>query len=280
MSVLGPPERGGQKLVFPTEIDGKKYALKAMLTSPRTDDDEEAEDLDEVTARARREVDTMNQVDSPHLVRLGPITLTAATIAGQEVLYFSEEWIDGNSIRALVMDSGPLAVNEVVRLGIHTAEAIKVLWSLAKIHRDVKPQNVMRRDSNGDFVLLDLGLVFDLGEDSLTMFGMVAGTPFYFSPEQTEFARKRQLDFRSDLFSLGIVLYESATGTHPFWAPGLAVPEVVGRILTHTPAPPSSIRADMPNELDEVIQRLLGKQAHLRYGSCDLLIDALDRVPS
>lgn len=282
VKVVGPPVPGGQKLVFPCEMDGERFALKTMLTNPTssTPGGDDVDDLDEVSARARREVETMREVDSPHLVKLGPMPLSLATIAKQEIVYFTEEWIEGRSVRALLDASGPLSIADTVQLGLHATEAVKLLWELAKIHRDVKPQNIMRRSASGEFVLLDLGLVFDLSEDSLTMFGMVAGTPFYFSPEQTEFTRKRQLDFRSDLFALGIVLYEAASGVHPFWLPNLSVQEVVGRILTTNPVAPSSVRLDIPPQLDTVIMRLLGKQPHLRYGSCDQLSAALATVPT
>jgi len=277
---LGNPLRGGQKVVYPATIDGQRCALKIMLTNPLPADelDYDEDSFDEVTARAQREVDIMAQCDSPYLVKLGPLPLTHAEVGGQQVIYFAEEWIDGRNVREIIVDDGPLSLEDVVPLGTQVAEAVKILWSLAKIHRDIKPGNIMRRDSTGEFVLLDMGLAFDLYDDSLTRLGLVPGTPFYFSPERMELDRKRQMDFRSDLFSLGIVLYEAATGQHPFWLPGLSREQVLGRILRSNPEPPSSHRRGIPQEMDAVILRLLAKKPHLRYRTCQLLVDALSRI--
>lgn len=284
IEAIDAPLRGGQKLVFPCTISGQQCALKVMLTNqsgPEGGSPEDAsfEGLDEVTARARREVEIMGRCDSPHVVKLGPLPLTAADIRGQSVVYFSEEWIDGRDLKAIIRDDGPLPLTQVVNLGKHVTEAVGVLWSLAKIHRDIKPGNIMRRDATGDFVLLDMGLVFDLRDVSLTPAGLLPGTWMYFSPEQAEFANKRQMDFRSDLFSLGIVLYEAATGRHPFWEHGMSAPETLSRILGSSAVGPSAHRSEIRPEMDEVILRLLAKRPHLRYRTCADLIAALDAIP-
>jgi len=273
---IGEPRKGGQKLVFPCSIRGQRYALKVMLVDTRCDDMDG--DFDEVTARARREVDIMTKCDTSHIVKLGPVPLTQAEIRGQHIIYFTEEWIDGYDLRAIINHHGPLPVAEVAQLGTDIAKAVKSLWSLKKIHRDIKPGNIMRRESTGNFLLLDMGLAFDTIGDTLTSFGLICGTPQYFSPEQTEFSRKRQMDFRSDLFSLGVTLYEAATGYHPFWSVGTTTREVIADILQSNPKPPSDLRSELPSDLDIVIMRLLEKSPHLRYRTCDRLIEALAAI--
>ena len=129
----------------------------------------------------------------------------------------------------------------------------------------------MRRNSDGSFVLLDMGLVFDLEDRSLTPYGFMVGTPRYFSPEQLDLGRKRQMDFRSDLFSLGVVLYEAGTSYHPFYSEHFADSDLFHRILSHYPDPPMDHRSDLPGSLNEVVMRLLGKEPHLRYRSCEYL---------
>ena len=279
---IGTPSKGGQKVVYPCKIDGESYALKCMLADP-TGDSPDAETsidaFDEVTARARREVEIMRQVDSPHLVKLGPLPLTQAEIADQNVIYFTEEWIDGDDLRELLKTKGVFSIADVIALGQQVTDAVECLWSLAKIHRDIKPGNIMRR-ATGEFVLLDMGLAFDLEDVSLSAAGQVPGTMIYFSPEQTEFTKKRQMDFRSDLFSLGIVLYEAATGQHPFWSLGMNSHQALANILARAPDPPSSHRPEMPAELDELIIRLLAKRPHLRYRTCAKLKTALDAIPT
>lgn len=265
---------GGQKLVFQGTIDGQEYALK-FAKVPATEFNE-AEDFSatDIALRAKREVETMRDCTSPYVVKLGPIELSFATVDDQKIVYFCEELIRGKDLRSLLRDSGTFSSAEVARLGRQMAKAIKALWELGKVHRDIKPANIMRRDESGDFVLLDAGLAFDIDGESLSV-GPV-GTPAYFSPEQFEFANRRTvLDFRSDLFALGVTMYYVATGQHPFYSPGDTSAALYSKITGHIPAPPSSIVAGLPEQLDEAILRLLGKSPHLRYRRCDQLIAAL-----
>ena len=237
VSDVGAVTRGGQKIVFPGTIQGQRCAIKFMLArsdeGPSSQVEQSVDVLDEVTARARREVSVLRECNSPCLVRIGPIPLTRTEWNGQQLLYFTEELIDGEDLHRILAREQTLEVPPLIQLARNIGEAIRVLWTVAKIHRDVKPGNIMRRRVDGSFVLLDMGMVFDLEDDSITAAGFIPGTPIYFSPEQTEFARKRLMDFRSDLFSLGIVLYEAATGHHPFRTPDArSTRDVVGNILT------------------------------------------------
>jgi eukaryotic-like serine/threonine-protein kinase len=279
-SNIQPLDRGGQKIVFTGIIDGKKYALKFMSPNPQHAADPGEEPLDDVTARAQREVETMQQCSTPHLVRMGPIGLRAEEIDGQSIIFFSEEFIDGKNLQRYLKDTGPLSIDELLRLATHISEAINALWQFSKIHRDIKPGNIMRRDLNGEFVLLDMGLVLDLQDASLSMFPM--GTPLYFSPEQMDFSNRRTvMNFRSDLFSLGIVLYEMSTGKHPFLdASATTTWEVIQNINKMDAAPPLSIRRDLPSGLNDIIIRLLAKRPALRYRSISLFQQALQNVES
>jgi serine/threonine protein kinase len=263
---------GGQKLVFRATCNGQSYAFKfALLPSDVENDDLEHT---EITQRASREVEIMRACTSPFMVKLGPFGLSFTTIAAQQLLYFSEEFIEGSSVKAL-LQNGPLPVEEVVRLGVQVSDAIRELWALGKIHRDIKPANIMRR-TNGDFVLLDAGLAFDIVGDSLSK-GFVVGTLPYFSPEQFDYDnRRRVLDFRSDIFSLGVTLYEALTGRHPFWTRGETSASVFRKITAFNPPPPSAVRPDIPREFDRLILRMMGKSPHLRYRRCDDLIAALN----
>ncbi len=286
--VLGPPSKGGQKLVFPCLVDGEKVAVKFLLTSGGRLPDDEGEDdeddegiggdaQDEVAARAKREVGIMEQCESPFLVKAGSIPLTVVEIRGEKIVYFAEEWIDGEDV-ARGLRNGPYVLEDSLRLGVQITEAIKELWSFSKVHRDLKPANIMRR-ANGDFVLLDMGLALDLEDISLSGPGMIPGTLMYLSPERVDFAKRRFLDFRSDMYSLGMVLYEAATGQHPFYKRGMDSTNLLAAILQTNPAPPSSISSHLPPEFDEVVQRMLSRSPHLRFRTCDRLIQALKKVP-
>lgn len=274
-------DRGGQKLVFSGIIDGKKYALKFLRPDPSQmsiQDGEGEEGLDVITARAQREVETMQQCSTPHLVRVGPVGLNVADVAGEPIIYFSEEYINGSNLQQYLKSNGVLSSRELIQLAYHVSEAIDALWKLSKIHRDIKPKNIIRRDNSGEFVLLDMGLVFDLQGDSLSQSPM--GTAWYVSPEQMDFGRRRQvLDFRSDLFSLGIVLYEMATGKNPFLTSDSHSDwDVIRNIINLKPVPPVQHRKDLPDQISNIILRLLGKRPALRYRSIELFQRALGEI--
>ncbi len=268
--------RGGQKLVFRAELDGEVYAIKFALV-PEEIEVEEISDA-EVTARAAREVETMRDCTSRHMVKIGPIGLTFSEIAGQKVLFFSEEFVDGRDLKQLLRGGEPLTAAEVVTLGLHITDAIRALWDIGKIHRDIKPGNIMRRAQSSAYVLLDAGLAFDVVGESLSG-GLLVGTPIYFSPEQFDYSSRRTgMDFRSDIFALGVTMYEMLTGRHPFWEPGVTSQTLYGRIRSAIPRPPSELALGVPPQLDDVILRMLGKSPHLRYRKCDQLISALERI--
>lgn len=204
---------GGQKLVYRVRLAQALFAIK--LASLPDDFDPGAADADDTVLRARRETAIMKECASPYIVKPGPIELSTTEISGQNLLYFSEEFIEGHNLAEVLKLEGPLQVDSLIRLAMQMSVAIEELWSLGKIHRDIKPSNIMKRSGSGDFVLLDTGLAFDVAGESISA-GFPVGTMAYFSPEQFDYTSRRVMDFRSDLFSLGVTLYEAATGEHPF----------------------------------------------------------------
>ncbi len=273
-------DKGGQKVVYSCSIAGQPYVLKFLRPNPRplADQDPDASvqqvSLDDVTARARREVATMKQCDSPYLVKIGPVELRSVKIGDEDLICFSEELVNGQPIKKLLKPNQPgMTPAELVKLGLHVADAIDVLWQHDKIHRDIKPGNIMQR-ATGDFVVLDMGFVFDLNDESWSM-GPV-GTPIYFSPEQMDFSNRRQiLDFRSDLFSLGVTLYQLATGVHPFIGGAQTSWEVMTNIKNVQPPAPHTLQAGIPEALSDIIMRLLAKRPALRYRKIEMLQKAL-----
>lgn len=270
---IKPPMSGGQKVVFPCSFNGQQIALKFLLTSLSGPPSPGAP-LDEGLARAQREISIMQSCVSPHLVKLGPITLRHLVINGQNLVCFSEEWIEGSDLKGWLA-ANSASIDDIRRLGLDVCHAIEELWSRQKVHRDIKPGNIMRRLS-GEHVLLDLGLALDLNDVSLSATGAVPGTVIYLSPEQVDFTKKRSLDFRSDLFALGVVLFEALTRRHPFHSPGMVQNEVLHAILNGARVAPGSLRAGVPAGLDALVRRLLAKQPHLRYRSVGDAIKALE----
>ena len=279
-TVVGKVISGGQKAVVPVEVKGTRLALKIVFlptedeSSPTPDDSATAPPFEEITERARREVRILSQVQIPQLARTGPIPLGEGVLTGVHVLFYSEEWIDGVDLSAILKGQGKLQPAEVTRLGIDVCAAISWLWENSKVHRDIKPANIMRR-RDGTFVLLDLGFALDLRDRSLTSSGFVVGTPRYFSPEHLDLMKKRNMDFRSDMYCLGVTMYEVATGRHPFYNRGMGEREVLECVLKQSPIPPSGIVAGFPDNISDVIMRMIAKFPHLRYQSCDKLREAL-----
>tara|TARA_R110002073_G_scaffold96276_2_gene222586 strand:+ start:8488 stop:9393 length:906 start_codon:yes stop_codon:yes gene_type:complete len=272
--------RGGQKLVFSGLTEGRKYAIK-FLKAPSEELDSDETEFDftpDMVVRAHREVETMRECQSPYMVKLGPIGLEFIEIAGESLVFFTEELISGSDLHEkYIRPKKTLSPADVVQLGIHITHAISAIWDLKKVHRDIKPGNIMRRD-NGDFVLLDAGLAFDKLGESVSGGGLV-GTPIYFSPEQFEYTNRRSvLDYRSDMFSLGVTMYQLATGQHPFYKRGDRSGEVYSNIRKADPKPPHKIVGTIPEELSKIILRMMGKSPHLRFRKCDQLIERLKAV--
>lgn len=272
--------RGGQKLVFSGLIDGEHFALKFLRApSDELDSDETEFDLTpDMVVRAHREVETMRECQSPYMVKLGPIGLEFIEIGGESLVYFTEEFISGSDLQEnYARQQKTLPPADVVHLGLHITHAIAAIWNLNKVHRDIKPGNIMRRE-NGDFVLLDAGLAFDKLGESVSGGGLV-GTPIYFSPEQFEYTNRRSvLDYRSDMFALGVTMYQLATGVHPFYKRGDRSGEVYSNIRKASPTPPHKVNEAVPEDLSMIILRMMGKSPHLRFRKCEQLIERLKAV--
>jgi serine/threonine protein kinase len=262
-------DRGGQKLVFRAKIGAENFALKFLLVGG---EDAEEGDLATVRARADREVAIMRDCDSPNMVKLGPIGLEVRSYNGQNILLFSEELISGSSLKDVIALQ-TIDAQSTIDLGLQIGSAIVSLWNIGKVHRDIKPGNIMRRN-DGTFVLLDAGLAFDIGAESLSV-GLIVGTFIYLSPEQFDYSSRRSLDFRSDQFALGVTMYQACTGVHPFYSAGMTQSRVFSGILSHHPPPPSSINPVIPAELDDIILRTLGKSPHLRFRKMEQFLAAL-----
>ncbi|MDY2637153.1 MAG: serine/threonine-protein kinase [Phascolarctobacterium sp.] len=279
--VIGEPKVGGQKIVFPCLINGKTIAVKFILL--REDitvniTDEKSEEIEEILNRATREIDIMNHIESPYLVPKGIIGSRDIIYNGQRLFYYDEEWIDGDDLKSVFKDPNNLDYKEVLNLCEDITKAIDALWQLKKIHRDIKIENIIRRKSNGRYVLLDLGIAFDLEDKSLTKFGFVVGTPQYYSPEQLDLYHRRSIDFRSDLFSLGVVMYVILTGKYPFYRNKCTFEEIAHNVIYAREVEPYKFNPNIPKKLSDLVTRLLKKQPSQRFNNIEKLLKVVESI--
>jgi serine/threonine protein kinase len=222
---------------------------------------------------------------APHLARVGAArqrfareARAAAAVVHEHVVpihnvetqdataFLVMQFIHGASLQARVERDGPLSVPEVLRIGLQAAAGLAAAHAQGLVHRDVKPANILLEDGVERAYLTDFGLARASDDASLTCTGFVAGTPHYMSPEQAD---GQPLDHRSDLFSLGSVLYFMATGHPPFRADRPMA--VLKRICHDRHRPASQSNPEIPPVLSHVIDRLLEKEPHRRLPSAQAL---------
>ena len=249
---------------------GRPVALKFLPAALKADPDSRARLLNEARAASL--------LRSPNIA----VTYDIGEHAGADFIVM--EFVEGELLSKRVAQ-GPLPVREAVDVGLQVADALDEAHSRGIIHRDIKSANLIRTD-RGLVKVLDFGLAKFLAtkgreehlvtQAQVTIAGMVVGTISYMAPEQ---ALGRSVDHRADLFSLGVVLYEMATGRIPF--SGMSPTEIVDKILHETPAPPSSLNASLPKALDVIVARTLEKSPTFRYQTArDMRQDLRDLASS
>jgi eukaryotic-like serine/threonine-protein kinase len=191
----------------------------------------------------------------------------------EETPFLVIQYVPGRSLQDRVDQEGPLAAEEILRIGMQAAAGLAAAHAQGVIHRDVKPANILLESGVERALLTDFGLARAADDASLTHSGIVAGTPHYMSPEQ---ARGEASDARSDLFSLGAVLYFMATGHPPFRAEQAMA--ILNRICHDHPRPVTESNREIPDELSDVIDRLLEKKPSRRYASAADVQQALANV--
>ena len=250
---------GGMANVYLAEDQelGRRVAIK-ILNERHANDEQFVE-------RFRREAKNAAALSHPNIVSIYDRGEAEGTY------YIAMEYLDGRSLKELILSRGPAPLNVAIEYVRQILSALRFAHRHGIVHRDIKPHNVLV-DAEGRVKVTDFGIA-RAGASQMTEAGSIVGTAQYLSPEQ---ARGTNVDQRSDLYSLGIVLYELLTGTLPF--NGDTPVEIAMKHLSQTPELPSVLRPELPRELDLVVTRALAKDPDERYQSADEMDADLERL--
>ncbi len=226
----------------------RKVAIKTIVLPPGTS----AEEVHETSQRFLREAQAAGRLVHPNIVTIFDV--------GEEegVSFIAMEFIEGETLERYTRPEGLLPLRRVQEIITQAASALDYAHQHHVIHRDIKPANLMLQKS-GVVKVTDYGLAKNPSA-SLTQAGVLLGTPSYMSPEQIQ---GHELDGRSDLFSLGVVLYELLTGVRPF--EGDSISTIIYRVLYEDPRPPAAHNPVLPPEVNGILERALEKEPDRRY---------------
>ncbi len=236
-------------------------AIKTMALAQEFEEDE----LDEVKERFFREAETAGRLNHPYIVTIYD--------AGEEhdLAYIAMEFLKGHDLARYCKPDNLLEVKRVISIVQRAAEGLDFAHQQNVVHRDIKPANIMYEPESDTLKITDFGIA-RITDSSKTKTGMVLGTPSYMSPEQLA---GKKVDGRSDLFSLGVMLYQMLSGSLPFKADSMA--SLMFKITNEEAPDIRSIRPEIPEALAEVINRALTKDADQRYQTGAEFADALKR---
>ena len=218
--------------------------------------------------RFLREIQLAAKLSHPHILPL----FDSGEAAG--ALYYVMPSVEGQSVRDRLKTSRQLPVDEAVRIASEVAGALDYAHRHGVVHRDIKPENIMLQD--GHALVTDFGIgkaLSGLGDDAVTQTGMSVGTPAYISPEQ---ASGEAIDGRTDIYSLGCVLYEMLVGEQPFTGP--SVQSVIAKRFVQTPADVSGLREGIGRSVSRAVQKALARAPADRYDTGAMFVKSLGEI--
>jgi dienelactone hydrolase/predicted Ser/Thr protein kinase len=259
---LGKGGMGKVYKVLDKDIE-EKIALK--LLKPEVAADEE------LVQRFRNELKTARRIIHKNVCRMFDLGKAEGTH------FITMEYVPGENLKSFIRRSGQLTIGKTVSIARQVCEGLREAHRLGIVHRDLKPQNIMI-DVDGNVRIMDFGIARSLKSESFTGKGVIIGTPEYMSPEQVD---GQDADRRSDIYSLGIVLYEMVTGQPPFG--GDSTLGIALRQKTEFPSEPKKINVSVPEGLNRLIMKCLDKDPAKRYQNAEELLlefDGLERAIS
>jgi serine/threonine-protein kinase len=245
-------------------VDPKISRTVAIKTLPLSDEFD-SKQIDEVRRRFFREAETAGRLNHPNIVTIFDV--------GEEhdLAYIAMDYINGEGLDTFGHPDNLLSIDEVFHIGITVAEALDYAHQQNVVHRDIKPGNIIYDIQTSNVKVTDFGIAC-LTDNSRTRTGTVLGSPSYMSPEQLS---GEQVDGRSDLYSLGVTLYQLFTGVLPFTADSMA--SLAYKIANNKPQGIRKIRPELPTCLTRVINKAIEKNPELRYQTGTAIADALRR---
>lgn len=194
-----------------------------------------------------------------------PNIVTIYELGKGDDFYIASEYIHGMTLKEMIEKKGPLELKLLSSIIKQIVSALRYAHKKGVIHRDLKPGNILITEKN-EVKLADFGLAFALDSDSITQEGFVLGTPAYMSPEQ---ARGKKVDYRSDIFSLGVTLYEALSGINPF--KGNTYADSISKVLNSNPEPLTNIAPNIPVQVSDIVSKMLVKDRKKRLSKIDEL---------
>lgn len=223
----------------------------------------------DVRQRFLREAETAAQLSHPNIVPIYSVDEV------ENLVFFVMACVDGDNLATRLKERGPMPIAEVRRVLTEVADALSYAHARGVIHRDIKPDNILMDGVDGRALVTDFGIARAASGDGdsarLTATGIAIGTPAYMSPEQA--SGDRDVDGRSDLYSLGIVAYQMLVGEPPFI--GTTTPVLLVKHLAEAPIPVDQRRADIPPDMVQTVMRLLQKSPEHRFQTATELVQAL-----
>jgi serine/threonine protein kinase len=255
--------RGGMGVVFEAFDPALKRTVAVKILSPLVATDDEAR------GRFLREAQAAAALEHEHIVTVHAVD----QVHGMPFLVM--QYVVGESLADRLDREGRLPFADVLRIGVQVARGLAAAHAKGLIHRDIKPGNILLEEQTGRAKIADFGLAKAVGGSALTLAGTVAGTPEYMSPEQAAGGLGGEVvDARSDLFSLGVVLYAMCSGASPFRAESPLL--TLDRVRRDEPAPLNQIDPALPDWFCAVVRRLLMKDPADRISSAAELADILE----
>ncbi|MGH8680604.1 MAG: serine/threonine-protein kinase [Burkholderiales bacterium] len=251
LSLLG---EGGMGCVYKAldPVIGRTVAIKTLTVGLSE------EELAEFKRRFLREARTAGRIAHPNVVTMYDVGEADGTP------FIAMEYVEGRTLRSILDAEGALAPERACRIAVQVAAGLAAAHKLFIVHRDVKPANIMLT-SGAPVKLMDFGIA-KLPDGTKTQTGLILGSPIYVAPEQVI---GRPVDGRSDVFSLGVVLYEMLTGSVPFG--GMAVGALLYSVLNEAHPPPSAYNTRVPAVFERILARALAKHPDDRYQDAEEL---------